>query len=241
VAILYVATNKINGKQYVGVTAKTLGYRMRKHFVAARKPTKVKFLRAISKHGEDAFDFEQVASFYSFDDALAAEVRLIEELKPQYNTTVGGRGATGLRHSPEALEKMRAAKLGKVGPWKGKKRPAETIERMRLGKLKSPTRYWLGKVRSAETVEKIRNATKGRPGPPTSELSRRVRAENMRKAAAERRRQIACLSDGNVFASIMDAAAHYGLHKASVCAVVNGHRKRVRGLVFSAVEARRGN
>jgi hypothetical protein len=96
----------------------------------------------------------------------------------------------------------------------------------------NPTRYWLGKKRSAETNEKISRAKRGKPRPPLPEATMHIYRENMRRAAANRRRRVICINDGREFASAKDAAKAHGLHKATLAAVASGRRNSVYGLRF---------
>lgn len=140
---------------YVGVTSTGLGARKRKHLAAVMRGVKGRFYNAIRKHGEESFTFCETASFLTMADALDAERDLVSMVSPAYNLTCGGEGALGYRHTKASLLTMRQAKLGKPGPWRGKKRPPETIEKFRAAKLANPQRYWLGKKRSPETIAKI--------------------------------------------------------------------------------------
>ena len=59
ILIIYKATNKINGKVYIGQTTNSLSYRRDQHFREAKciKRKTVYFHNAISKYGEDNFIF----------------------------------------------------------------------------------------------------------------------------------------------------------------------------------------
>jgi group I intron endonuclease len=52
---IYVVTNKINGKQYVGQTVRDLGDRLKRHFNDAEKGDNLYFHRAILKYGKENF------------------------------------------------------------------------------------------------------------------------------------------------------------------------------------------
>lgn len=180
--VVYMATNAVNHKRYIGVTKSRLGKRVGQHFARAAAGSGYKLHCAIRKHGKDNFAFEVLDSLSNYQDALAREVSLIAELRPEYNITSGGEGVcapmpdhvkqllreinightrwVGRKHSPESIEKMRAAKLGVPNlKARGKKRSPEVCEKFRAVKLASPTRYWLGKKRDQATIDKIR-ATK---------------------------------------------------------------------------------
>ena len=60
--LVYLATNKVNGMRYVGLTRRsTLAPRINEHFANARNSTKGSYktiAHAIRVYGEDAFQFE---------------------------------------------------------------------------------------------------------------------------------------------------------------------------------------
>ena len=96
--IVYVVTNVANGHRYVGYTAVGLARRKYAHFGKARSKERgcPKFHNAIRKYGEAAFAWQIVASFNNMGEALAEEIRLIAELRPEYNLTAGGEGLLGV-------------------------------------------------------------------------------------------------------------------------------------------------
>ena len=80
---IYKITNKTNGHFYIGYTKLTLQKRFKLHTKATT--TKMPIVSAIKKYGIDNFIIELL---YEFDNKLEAtncEIRLIEELKPDYN------------------------------------------------------------------------------------------------------------------------------------------------------------
>jgi len=114
-AVVYQATNTINGKRYIGVTATTLKARRSQHFAHAKaRPWKQPFLRAIVKYGEPAFRWKVLERHANYENALAAEVRLIADLKPEYNVAAGGRGIRGIKRSPKWIAQWNARRH--VGP-----------------------------------------------------------------------------------------------------------------------------
>lgn len=147
--IVYLATNRLNGKRYVGVTCKLLCQRKAQHFHGARygKGHCKLFHAAIRKHGEDAFEWTVIFSSDSYDLALQEEVRLIAELRPEYNLTAGGEGTKGVKKSAESIEKQRASRAG----W----RPTEEMRQRQSAAMK-------GRKLSAETRQKISDGNKRR-------------------------------------------------------------------------------
>ena len=233
--ILYGARNLVNGNQYIGITRLTLDERRRKHLTSANQGVRGRFYNAIRKHGQEKFEFYEIARYPTFKEASQAEREKIAEIDPEYNVTRGGEGALGYRHDAATLEIMRQNKLGKPGPWLGKKRSPETIEKLRAAKLARPQRYWLGKKRDQSTIDKIKAKTKGRPAQKSTPLMEQTRADNMRRASAARRRPVICLTDGEIYESAQDASLAYGFCRTSVAAVCgpNAKCKAVYGLRFA--------
>ena len=110
---VYVHTNKMNGKRYVGITSKAKvehrwnsgrGYKENSHFYAA-----------IQKYGWDAFDHEILFDGMSEKEAKAKEIELIREWKTQdnrygYNMTSGGDGTPDFYPSEETRRKLSEAR-----------------------------------------------------------------------------------------------------------------------------------
>ncbi len=136
-ALVYMATNIINGKRYIGVSRRTIEYRRYHHFFHAKKGGSTIFARAIRKYGESAFKFEIIDTPDTYDEALTIEIEKIEELKPEYNMAGGGRGAKNVTWNPErrikALAGMRASwteqrRKTASERWKGKPPSIITLE-----------------------------------------------------------------------------------------------------------------
>ena len=235
--IVYQARNIKNGNLYIGVTRRTLTQRKNKHLAAAIRGTRGRFYNAIRKHGPGAFEFTLVKECGSYYEALAEEVTQIAILKPAYNVTRGGEGALGYRHSKAERARMQERKIGKPGPWLGKKRPPETVEKFRQRMLAKPLNYWLGKKRDQATIDKIKATKKANPIHPTwiTPEAKVALAQRGRQVAASRRRYVKCLNDGNIYLGTSAAAAVYGLQKGSVAAVCNPKKRNttsVYGLRF---------
>jgi group I intron endonuclease len=137
-SVVYTATNLVNGKMYVGVTTKgRLGRRIYEHDQAAArmsKKTNSKFYNAIRKYGIKNFFFEEVGHYSTMTEGFVAEIKLIAELAPAYNSTKGGEGWRGgsLDLTEEERESIRARHRG--------------------------NKYRLGKTHTPEAREKLRQA-----------------------------------------------------------------------------------
>lgn len=91
---LYLVTNTVNSKEYVGITIGTIDKRLRSHFAAARRGKKSSLYNAIRKYGEDAFKIHLIRSdAKSFDELQNQEITEIanrSSIKMGYNTAIGG-------------------------------------------------------------------------------------------------------------------------------------------------------
>lgn len=142
---VYLATNRVNGKCYIGITCHYLSQRKGNHASAAKRGAPTHFAKAIRKHGIDSFNFEQLALLDSYEDAKKMEIWLIEQMDPEYNTSGGGDGYLGYVASPEAIAKIKKANTGRKGYWTGKRPPEHVFEAMRKGFKAMPP----GKMKAA--------------------------------------------------------------------------------------------
>lgn len=240
-ALVYIARNTINGNCYVGVTRRSLDERRRRHLWEAKRGVRGRFYNAIRKYGEEAFAWSVITECGAYHEALAEEVTQVALLKPAYNVTRGGEGALGYRHTSAELKRMSERRLGNPGFWLGKKRPAETIEKIRRTKAaQPPVRPWLGKKRDPATIEKIRAKKLGvKRTQPADPSVIALWTDNMRRAAAARRKPVICLNDGRWFESAQAASLAYGFSKNAVAAVCNPKKHNtnsIYGLRFAYAE-----
>ena len=99
---VYVITNKINHKKYVGITTQTIAKRWEQHKSMARqinhKDSNSIFKKAIRKYGENAWIIEQLDTANSLEELKEKEIYWIDKLKTYafdengwgYNSTRGG-------------------------------------------------------------------------------------------------------------------------------------------------------
>jgi group I intron endonuclease len=115
VGIVYLLTNKQNGKVYVGQTTHTLERRWKLHISASNGPSQRIIHRAIRKYGSVAFSQQVLAEAKSPEELDALEIRYISEYNSQnsavgYNCAAGGSNPrAGARHSEETRGKLREA------------------------------------------------------------------------------------------------------------------------------------
>lgn len=139
---IYLITNTVNGKRYIGQTKHNVNKRWQDHQKAAKRHQRKNeslpvFQRAILKYGHDKFVvsvLEECTDNIAFD----REVVWIKRLSPEYNMTKGG------EHSwNEGLTKQDNEKLASIGkkisqrmigniPWnKGKEWSEEVRQKLR--------------------------------------------------------------------------------------------------------------
>ncbi len=91
--IIYKATNKINGKCYIGQTRHSLEERRNAHYMKSRQGVKTHFYSAIRKYGEDNFEWEILCTAQNKQDLNRLETFFItqyDSIKNGYNMVDGG-------------------------------------------------------------------------------------------------------------------------------------------------------
>jgi group I intron endonuclease len=126
---IYLLTNKVNGKYYVGKTVQSnvKRYLSSKKWAATlpkddpRGEAYMPIVRAIRKYGFENFIVEVLAETDNHEKLCALEKLWIVLLDARntsigYNICAGGKGTTGRKNSEETLVKMRKAAEGRVPP-----------------------------------------------------------------------------------------------------------------------------
>ncbi len=143
-AVIYKATNRINGKSYIGYASNFKKRQIYHRSVSHRG--KSYFHNAIKKHGWDNFEWSILKENATHED----EKYFIKEyntFNDGYNLTLGGEGLLGFSPSSETREKISQSEKGKVVSGETKKRISDA------GK---------GRRHSAEAKRKISETSKGR-------------------------------------------------------------------------------
>lgn len=92
---LYMVTNTVNGKRYIGITRRRFEIRKNQHINLARQGSKgcPRLYDAIRKYGESAFEWKVMARGLSEKNAYIAEMALIKKIRlssEEYNVSKGG-------------------------------------------------------------------------------------------------------------------------------------------------------
>lgn len=160
---VYVRTNLINGKQYVGQTTdfenREETWRYSNDYAGSL------INRAREKYGYDNWSVKVLVECDTQDELNKWESYFIKELntfKPNgYNLTYGGDGCSGFKHSEETKKKISDAHKGKNTG----QRPDWVRRKISEGhKGQKPTYGHLGKKHSEETKRLLSDINKGKPG-----------------------------------------------------------------------------
>jgi len=182
----YLLTNLVNGKMYVGKTTRSIKRRWQNHCASAKRYQYTSVLHnAIRKYGAENFTIDPLNPC-DFDITTEAElnsweclmIRLIRKNRQLYNTTEGGEGARGNKHSEESKQKMSASH----------KRRAKTpghranIARGHLGiRPTGETRRKLSlshQTKSLSQETRVRMSLGAKNRPPISDITRNLHREH---------------------------------------------------------------
>ena len=191
---VYVITNIVNAKQYVGIT-KNLNRRWSQH-KGLNKSSPI-LHNAIKKYGIDNFVFTHFADAFDWESAQDIERMLIAEKNTKfphgYNMTEGGEGTLGfpapnkgVPMSEEAKKKSSAARIGKKSSAQARENQSLALKGMKKSEehkakigaaqkgIPCPQRGRSGKTMSEQAKKKLSDAKKGHAMP--DETKQKIRA-----------------------------------------------------------------
>ena len=93
-AYIYVITNQVNGKQYVGKTTQSVDKRFKEHLRAAKRHSfeKRPLYRAIRKYGKENFSVQTLEETQVPEDREKYWISKLDTFSNGYNATIGGDG-----------------------------------------------------------------------------------------------------------------------------------------------------
>jgi group I intron endonuclease len=244
--LVYVATNKLNGKQYVGLTQRTLAQRWYEHTGVAHRYPKSYFHRAIAKYGVTAFDVQHVASATKVEHLADLERLIIADVQPEYNQTNGGELTVGKKHTPEVVARIAAKNRGQKRTAEAKALnaaqkqawwDAHPEEKPKMAELLSIAR---AKVDNVKRIAAVRAARCGVPMPAEqrarmgkTRMGMVYSAEVIARMAATKRRAIYCATNGVTYECRITAAAATGVSPRTVWRICNGKGVSRQAFAFS--------
>ena len=200
--IIYLFTNKVNGKKYVGQTTRPFEHRFSEH---RRKDSLLS--RAFKKYGIENFEHEILDTASDMDELNEKEIFWIKRLNTKrpngYNLCDGGDNTKGYRHTEEAKQKMSATKK-------------------RLGSMKGEKNHFYGKKHSEETKAHLKSLwTSGK---------RTITPEWRAKLIASQRTvKVRNVDTGEVFKSVKAAAEKYNVNPSNVSRACREKTRRAGG------------
>ena len=203
---VYIHTNKINNKKYIGLTSQEPHKRWRN---GKGYKGSTFFHNAILKYGWDNFEHEVIQDGLSKEDAMKLEAELIMKYDTQnedygYNLESGGSAPKHSEHTKQMLHDM----------FVGRMFTKETKEKMRASQKLRPRR-----PQTEETKKRISKANKGH------KVSAETR-EVLRKTFSQ---PVLCVELNKIFDSMTSAAEYFGLKKCTISAVIKGRNKTAAG------------
>jgi len=122
--IIYKATNKTNGKHYIGSTSQKFEIRKYQHCWEAIKGNSQKvFHRALRKYGVDNFDWEVLKEVSSKEEMLKVEsdhIKIFDSFKNGYNSTEGNDNTTlGYKFTDKQIAYLKKSRNSKPNPNQG--------------------------------------------------------------------------------------------------------------------------
>ena len=209
---VYIHTNSVNGKKYVGMTSMTPERRWGKDGSGYFKLKNGKycqpaFVNAIEKYGWDSFTHEVIAIKLTFEEASSLEIQKIKEFnsdspKYGYNIEKGGRYS---KVQESTLEKMKKSKIGKKHSEETKKK----ISQSNMGKTHTQqTKEFLSEVHSKIKHLPIQNIN---PNYQYNEVPCK------------------CVETGISYHSIATAAKSVGSYNSNILKCLSGERQRAGG------------
>jgi group I intron endonuclease len=115
--IIYLVTNLINNKKYVGQTCTSLAYRKGKHFQNAFYFNHInQFYSALRRYGKENFEWkilEKDVDEINLDYREIYWIKFYDSLNNGYNMTEGGHSIRGYKHTQKSKDQIRDKKQGK--------------------------------------------------------------------------------------------------------------------------------
>jgi group I intron endonuclease len=136
---VYLVTNKINGKVYVGKTERSLNTRWRHHVRSARSGSPFRFHKALRKYGEQGFEVVELCRANSAEELdilerLFTHLCRSTEFALGYNSVVGGGPSEYNRQRTSAFMKAHPERWPKnTGGWKHSRQTKQNMSIARQG------------------------------------------------------------------------------------------------------------
>jgi GIY-YIG catalytic domain len=205
---IYKAVHIPTGKFYIGQTKQRLQIRIGQHWGDYR--AKTRFHLFLQDTQMNDWEWTVLNTVATYGEARDCELYYINQLNAYEIGLNSKTGSSDHSIRQQSSERMKSYRAANPEPWnKGRKGcySPETIDRMRVARLKNPTKY-----------------------------TYTDKEKRQRSLAAPNRTVVKELKTDKTFHSISEAARHFGLRRECVRDVVNGKRGHTAGYVFMRVE-----
>lgn len=228
--VIYLITNLVNGKKYVGQTTQENPMKR----IINHRYTNYPIGRAMRKYGYENFSIDYIHECDSLEELNECERKSISEynsLIPNgYNITEGGSNGWKMTDEFKAeWYKNRADTSGENHPLWGKSHSEIAKKRMSEAKMGENNPNW-GKTRNESTKRKISKANKGKK---RSEEARKrmslIQKERFKNEKPSNIRSVINVDTLEVFESATDGANHYSLQCSNLIRNCKGRSKTCGG------------
>lgn len=237
--IIYLATNKQNGKRYIGQTIQGMEKRKREHKNCQHKASHryLSLYRAFIEFGFDNFDWEiicQANDKADLDDKEKYYIQCCKTMNPEfgYNMTYGGEGGA----QPFTIrQKISFSLKGRIKSEEEK----EKISKALKGKYAAEKHNWWKKTHSDETRNKMSIAQKGNKN---HNYGKKASVETKEKMSLSRKgelhwnhKRVRCIETGNIFISSIEAMHKTGIDNSSIIKCCKWKRTTAGGFTWEYV------
>ena len=225
---VYMHTNKINGKKYIGITGRSVEER----WLGGNGYKTGSFRNAINKYGWGNFDHEVLCEGLTEGEANEKEIFYIKQYKTRdrkhgYNIHIGGSVKKGYQHTEEAKKKISIA---------SKKMSIETRRLARSKQIiteshkKHMSEARLGMKFSEEHLKNLSLSHVGNPG----YWEGKERPEETRIKICEKlsKNKVICVETGVIYRSVKEASRLTGIASANIYKWCKGGKPRFSKITF---------
>lgn len=201
--LVYLVTNKINRKQYVGKAKIGFNQRKSNHYSSAKNGSETNFHRALRKYDKESFVWEILEECKSDEDMSKKEMFYIEKYntyKQGYNMTEGGEGGLTYNKNTDNYHRIK----NKLGKWKNGN-PGATPQAIQKRKKTFENTTWIsGKEHGNYGHTRNKGKFKGKDNPQAK----------------------SCVVNGMVYETLKDASISVGVSPTTIRRRIN---KNIKG------------